>query len=203
MAHLDDRLAAPRPGPVAVLYIDVDWLKSINDYLGHCAGDWFIRAFAQRLRVKRGRLGVIARIGGDEFVFVPNQPMPADYAVSPTCPHGCRPLESHSREDTPMNKRWRAFSERPPTQRIRPDRAKANRALIGGRLVGTALSFRRRAGQAVTWIAEDGEFYSVLIRLCAKHCYRSFRRSARAISTSATKTSPERPVKARTRVARL
>jgi GGDEF domain-containing protein len=82
MAHLDDRLAAQRPGPVAVLYIDVDRLKSINDYLGHCAGDWFIRVFAQRLRVKVGCPGVIARIGADEFVFVPNQPMSANDAQS-------------------------------------------------------------------------------------------------------------------------
>jgi diguanylate cyclase (GGDEF)-like protein len=79
---LDDRLAAQRPGPVAVLYIDVDRLKSINDYLGHSAGDWFIRVFAQRLRVKVGGPGVIARIGGDEFFFVPNQPMSANDAQS-------------------------------------------------------------------------------------------------------------------------
>jgi diguanylate cyclase (GGDEF)-like protein len=82
MAHLHDRLATPRPGPVAVLYIDVDRLKSINDYFGHSAGDWFIRVFAQRLRAKVGRPGVIAGIGGDEFVFVPNQPMSADDAQS-------------------------------------------------------------------------------------------------------------------------
>ena len=82
MAHLHRRLAALRPGPVAVLYIDVDRMKSINDYLGHSAGDWFIRVFAQRLRAKVGCPGVIARVGGDEFVFVPNQPMSADDAES-------------------------------------------------------------------------------------------------------------------------
>jgi diguanylate cyclase (GGDEF)-like protein len=64
------------------LYIDVDRLKSINDYLGHSAGDWFIRVFAQRLCVKVGRLAMIARIGGDEFVVVPNQPMSAHDAES-------------------------------------------------------------------------------------------------------------------------
>lgn len=82
MAHLCDRLKAQRPGPVAVLYIDVDRLKSINDYLGHSAGDWFIRVFAQRLGAKVGGLGVIARIGGDEFIVVPNRPMSADDAKS-------------------------------------------------------------------------------------------------------------------------
>ena len=52
IAHLSDRLAAGRPGPVPVLYLDLDRLKSINDYLGHSAGDWFIRTFAEQLRIK-------------------------------------------------------------------------------------------------------------------------------------------------------
>lgn len=82
MEHLHYRLAALRPGPVAVMYIDVDRMKSINDYLGHSAGDWFIRVFAQRLRAKVGCPGMIARVGGDEFVFVPNQPMSAQDAES-------------------------------------------------------------------------------------------------------------------------
>ncbi len=80
MSYLDDRLALGKPGPVAVLYLDLDRLKSINDYLGHTAGDRFIRLFAQRLRVRIGCLGMIARLGGDEFVVVPDEPMSADSA---------------------------------------------------------------------------------------------------------------------------
>ena len=71
MAHLSERLAAGRPGPVPVLYLDLDRLKSINDYLGHTAGDWFIRTFAEQLRSKAGVNSVTARLGGDEFVVVP------------------------------------------------------------------------------------------------------------------------------------
>ena len=50
IAHLDERLAPGQPGPVSALFLDLDRLKAINDYLGHTAGDWFIRVFAKRLR---------------------------------------------------------------------------------------------------------------------------------------------------------
>jgi diguanylate cyclase (GGDEF)-like protein len=43
-------LAAGQPGPVSALFLDLDRLKAINDYLGHTAGDWFIRVFSKRLR---------------------------------------------------------------------------------------------------------------------------------------------------------
>jgi diguanylate cyclase (GGDEF)-like protein len=80
LSHLDARLAEGQPGPVSALFFDLDRLKAINDYLGHTAGDWFIRVLAERLR--RGAEGphLIARLGGDEFVVVPTTPMDADAA---------------------------------------------------------------------------------------------------------------------------
>lgn len=80
VAHLSERLAAGSPGPVAVFYLDLDRLKPINDFLGHTAGDWFIRVFAQRIEECAGTPSMIARLGGDEFVLVPDQPMPAEAA---------------------------------------------------------------------------------------------------------------------------
>jgi diguanylate cyclase (GGDEF)-like protein len=80
IAHLSERLAAGRPGPVPVLYLDLDRLKSINDYLGHTAGDWFIRTFAEQLRLKSGAKSMTARLGGDEFVVVPDRPMSIEAA---------------------------------------------------------------------------------------------------------------------------
>jgi diguanylate cyclase (GGDEF)-like protein len=81
VAHLSERLSAGSSGPVAVLYLDLDRLKPINDYLGHTAGDWFIRVFAQRIRGCAGQ-GMIARLGGDEFVVIPDQPMSTAAAES-------------------------------------------------------------------------------------------------------------------------
>ncbi|HEY5843555.1 MAG TPA: EAL domain-containing protein [Mycobacterium sp.] len=80
VAHLDARLSPGRRGPVAVLYLDLDRLKAVNDYLGHNAGDWFIRVFAERLREKTGDTCLIARLGGDEFVVVPTTEMGAESA---------------------------------------------------------------------------------------------------------------------------
>lgn len=77
LAHLDERLAADQAGPVATLFFDLDRLKAINDYLGHTAGDWFIRILAERLRREAEGDCFIARLGGDEFVVVPRDPMDA------------------------------------------------------------------------------------------------------------------------------
>jgi diguanylate cyclase (GGDEF)-like protein len=75
VAHLTARLQPGRPGPVALLFVDLDRLKVINDYLGHTAGDWFIRVFADRLCEDAGNSMFIARFGGDEFVVVPTATM--------------------------------------------------------------------------------------------------------------------------------
>ncbi|MBY0441686.1 MAG: EAL domain-containing protein [Mycobacteriaceae bacterium] len=82
VAYLSDRLCAEKPGPVAVLYLNLDRLKSINEHLGHTVGDRFIRAFAQRLRVCAEGQKMIARLGGDGFVVIPDQSMSIEIAES-------------------------------------------------------------------------------------------------------------------------
>jgi diguanylate cyclase (GGDEF)-like protein len=82
LAHLWARLEKGQPGPVSALFLDLDRLKAINDYLGHTAGDWFIQAFADRLRAGVKGQNLIARLGGDEFVVVPAKPMGAVAAES-------------------------------------------------------------------------------------------------------------------------
>ncbi|WP_417689969.1 EAL domain-containing protein [Roseibium sp.] len=54
----------------AVVYIDLDRFKDINDTLGHAAGDEVIRAVAARLQAVVPETGVIARISGDEFAML-------------------------------------------------------------------------------------------------------------------------------------
>lgn len=53
---------------VALLYLDVDGFKSVNDVLGHSAGDAFLRRLAKWLSAVVRRDDVLARVGGDEFV---------------------------------------------------------------------------------------------------------------------------------------
>ena len=77
LTHLDVLLGEGKPGPVAALFFDIDRIKVINDYVGHAAGDLFIRVSADRLRSGAERPALVARLGGDEFVLVPTGPMDA------------------------------------------------------------------------------------------------------------------------------
>lgn len=61
--------AQPGAGP-ALLYVDLDRFKVINDLLGHSAGDGLLVAAAQRLKKLSGPDVLIARFGGDEFMLM-------------------------------------------------------------------------------------------------------------------------------------
>src|SRR5690606_27581861 len=64
--------------PVAVLVLDIDHFKSVNDSLGHDAGDEVLREFSERLATNVRAVDLPCRCGGEEFVLVMPGPTVAD-----------------------------------------------------------------------------------------------------------------------------
>jgi diguanylate cyclase (GGDEF)-like protein len=62
--------AASRSQSMALLFIDLDGFKSVNDRLGHGAGDEALRMSARRLREAVRPNDMVARLGGDEFIVI-------------------------------------------------------------------------------------------------------------------------------------
>jgi diguanylate cyclase (GGDEF)-like protein len=72
-AALEERVASALVGggPFAVMLIDLDRFKEINDTLGHHYGDVLLRDLGPRLAQAVGEDGLVARLGGDEFAVLP------------------------------------------------------------------------------------------------------------------------------------
>jgi diguanylate cyclase (GGDEF)-like protein len=68
--RLSQALRAVRDTQVAVLYIDIDGFKTVNDSLGHSVGDELLKGISGRLRGCVNESGLVARLGGDEFAII-------------------------------------------------------------------------------------------------------------------------------------
>ena len=69
-AQLALALAGRRSGPLAVLFLDLDRFREINDSLGHIEGDAVLVETASRLRGLIREVDTVSRLGGDEFVLL-------------------------------------------------------------------------------------------------------------------------------------
>jgi diguanylate cyclase (GGDEF)-like protein len=75
MATLAEELRVARPGQLALIYVDLDRFKGVNDTFGHGVGDEVLVMVAERLRAATRQSGtrthdLVGRIGGDEFLLL-------------------------------------------------------------------------------------------------------------------------------------
>jgi diguanylate cyclase (GGDEF)-like protein/PAS domain S-box-containing protein len=82
LAHLKQDFARAHRSrtPFAVLYLDLDHFKDVNDTLGHPVGDTVLRAVADRLRKTVRETDLVARFGGDEFAILQSDVLDASDA---------------------------------------------------------------------------------------------------------------------------
>jgi diguanylate cyclase (GGDEF)-like protein/PAS domain S-box-containing protein len=80
---LESTTAAPKvPGEgYALIFIDLDDFRSVNDMFGHAAGDRLLAEAAERLRDSARRSDIVGRVGGDEFIVICPQVQSSAHAI--------------------------------------------------------------------------------------------------------------------------
>jgi diguanylate cyclase (GGDEF)-like protein/PAS domain S-box-containing protein len=101
--RLHQSFAAAQRGtlPFAVLYLDLDKFKPVNDTLGHAAGDLLLKEVARRLKSCTREIDVIARLGGDEFAILQSEasePASAGELAARIQVEICRPYDLNGTE---------------------------------------------------------------------------------------------------------
>lgn len=93
------RLQQSRRFPISILMMDVDYLKKVNDQMGHSAGDELLKTVASILNCSFRPEDMVARVGGDEFVAV----LPETDAISAglVVKRLLKSFESHNRDSKP------------------------------------------------------------------------------------------------------
>jgi diguanylate cyclase (GGDEF)-like protein len=70
LARLSQLLKGPEPAPCAVLIMDIDFFKRVNDQYGHAAGDQVLKLVADAVRNAAAAPAFFGRLGGEEFLIV-------------------------------------------------------------------------------------------------------------------------------------
>ena len=83
LKHLDRSLARARRGEhqIAVIFVDIDFFKDVNDRYGHDTGDELLRVMASRLDQAAREGDLVGRLGGDEFLMIAEPVARAEDAV--------------------------------------------------------------------------------------------------------------------------
>ncbi|KDR96559.1 diguanylate cyclase (GGDEF) domain-containing protein [Peptoclostridium litorale DSM 5388] len=81
LKHIDQKISESPDETFAILFMDLDGFKKINDNLGHANGDKLLEVVGNKLKTVMGPSNKIARIGGDEFITLINSAYDTDEII--------------------------------------------------------------------------------------------------------------------------